>query len=145
MMAAVGIGALGGSLSMAYFSRSKRKGRIQAIAGTTLGLSLLCFGLCAGLRVFPLALLALFFVGMSNDFYSTINNTLIMLNTDRALYGRVMSAYMMTWSLSSLSSAPFGALMDHVGGAPTMLLIGVTLSVFVLGMATLHPGYRRLT
>jgi MFS family permease len=145
MMAAVGIGALCGSLSMAYFSRSKRKGRIQAIAGTTLGLSLLSFGLCAGLKMFPLALLALFFVGMSNDFYSTINNTLIMLNTDRALYGRVMSAYMMTWSLSSLSSAPFGALMDYIGGAPTMLLIGVTLSVFVVGMATLHPGYRRLT
>jgi hypothetical protein len=56
-----------------------------------------------------------------------------------------MSAYMMTWSLSSLSSAPFGALMDHIGGAPTMLLIGVTLSVFVVGMATLHPGYRRPT
>ncbi|MGH2459067.1 MAG: MFS transporter, partial [Chloroflexota bacterium] len=37
MMTAVGAGALCGSLSMAYFSRSKRKGRIQAIAGISLG------------------------------------------------------------------------------------------------------------
>lgn len=145
MMTAVGIGALCGSLSMAYFSRSKRKGRIQAIAGTTLGLGLVSFGLFSGLRIFPLALLSLFVVGMSNDFYSTINNTLIMLNTDRALYGRVMAAYMMTWSLSSLSSAPFGAVMDAIGGPLTMGLIGGTLALFVIGMATFHRGYRRLT
>jgi MFS family permease len=145
MMASVGVGALCGSLSMAYFSRSKRKGRIQGIAGVCLGISLLCFGILGGLKLFPLALVALFFVGLSNDFYSTINNTLIMLNTDRALYGRVMSAYMMTWSLSSLSAAPFGVLMDHIGGPPTMVMIGGVLAVFVVGMATLHPGYRRLT
>ena len=145
MMTAVGLGALGGSLSMAYFSRSGRKGRIQAIAGTSLGIALACFGLFSGLKIFPLALVALVAVGMANDFYSTINNTLIMLNTDRALYGRVMSAYMMTWSLSSLSSAPFGAMMDAIGGPLTMGVIGGVLALFVVGMATLHPGYRRLT
>ena len=142
---AIGVGALCDSLSMAYFSKSERKGRIQAIAGTTLGLGLLTFGVFSGFRAFALVLLALFVVGMANDFYSTINNTLIMLNTERALYGRVMSLYMMTWSLSSLSSAPFGALMDGIGGPATMILIGGTLAVFVAGMATLHPGYRRLT
>lgn len=145
MMTAVGVGALCGSLSMAYFSRSKRKGRIQAVAGTALGLGLATFGVLSGMKIFLLALVALFVVGMANDFYSTINNTLIMLNTDRALYGRVMSVYMMTWSLSSLSSAPFGALMDHVGGPLTMMLIGGTLAVFVVLMAAFHPGYRRLT
>lgn len=145
MMTAVGVGALCGSLSMAYFSRSKRKGRIQAVAGISLGVALACFGLFSGFKVFPLVLLALFAVGISNDFYSTINNTLIMLNTDRALYGRVMAVYMMTWSLSSLSAAPFGALMDRVGGPLTMILIGGVLAIFVLGMAAFHPGYRRLT
>lgn len=145
MMTAVGTGAICGSLSMAYLSRSEHKGRIQAVAGTCLGLMLFCFGVASALKFFPLALLALFFVGMSNDFYSTINNTLIMVNTDGALYGRVMSAYMMVWSLSSLSAAPFGVLMDTVGGAPTMWLIGGVLAVFVVGMALFHPGYRRIT
>lgn len=144
MMTAVGLGALVGSLSMAYFSRSKRKGRIQATAGVALGLSLLAFGVFSGLHVFPLALLSLLVVGLSNDFYSTINNTLIMLNTDRRLYGRVMAVYMMTWSLSSLSSAPFGAMMDRIGGPSTMMLIGGALTAFVVVMALFHPGYRRL-
>ncbi len=56
-----------------------------------------------------------------------------------------MGIYMMTWALAPLSSAPFGALMNHVGGPATMLIIGGALATFVVGMATLHPGYRRLT
>lgn len=145
MMTAVGTGAILGSLSMAYFSRSKRKGRIQAVAGTVVGIGLACFGVFSFLNLFPLVLVSLLVVGASMDFYSTINNTLIMLNTEQALYGRVMAIYMMTWSLAPLSSAPFGALMDSIGGPPTMILIGFTLAAVVVSMATLHPGYRRLT
>ena len=144
MMAAVGIGALCGSLSMAYFSQSKHKGKIQAVAGVSLGVSLLMFGVVSGMHLYLAALVTLFFVGLSNDFYSTINNTLIMLNTDKALYGRVMSVYMMTWSLAPLSAAPFGVLMDRIGAPPTMILIGGVLALFVLAMASLHPGYRRI-
>ena len=97
------------------------------------------------LRLFAPALVALLVVGASMDFYGTINNTLILLNTDRALQGRVMAMYMMTWSLAPLSSAPFGVLMDHIGGPATMLIIGCTLAACVVGMARFHPGYRRLT
>ncbi len=145
MMTAVGVGALTGSLSMAYFSNSKHKGRIQAVAGMALGVGLAGFGAFSGLHIFLLVLVTLLVVGISNDFYSTINNTLILLNTDQALYGRVMAIYMMTWSLAPLSSAPFGALMDHIGGPETFLLIGGALAIFVVAMATLHPGYRKLT
>ncbi len=145
MMTAVGVGALAGSLSMAYFSRSRRKGRIQAIAGTSLGIGLLCFGIFSRFQIFPLVLLALLVVGISNDFNSTVNNTLMLLNTDRALYGRVTAIYMMTWSLAPLASAPFGAMMDRIGGPSTMILIGGALALFVVSMAVFHPGYRRLT
>lgn len=144
MATVVGVGALTGSLLMAYFSRSRRKGRIQAIAGTTLGLGLFFFGVASGLKLFVLALVVLFVVGIATDFYSTVNNTLILLNTDRELYGRVMSVYMMTWSLAPLAAAPFGTAMDHLGGALTMILIGGVLTIFVVGMTRLHPGFRRL-
>src|SRR4029077_5618579 len=122
------------------FSNSKHKGRIQAIAGVGVGVSLLAFGVVSGMHLYGAALVCLFFVGLSNDFYSTINNTLIMLNTDKALYGRVMSVYMMTWSLAPLSAALFGVLMHHIGAPPTMIIIGGVLALFVLGMAQLHPG-----
>jgi MFS family permease len=145
MMTVVGIGALAGSLSMAYLSRSQRKGMIQAVAGTTLGIGLLCFGLFSWLKLFGLVLASLGVVGASMAFYGTINNTLILANTDRALQGRVMSIYMMTWALAPLSAAPFGVLMDNIGGPPTMMLIGIALTASVVAIARLHPGYRRLT
>lgn len=145
MSTMVGIGALCGSLSMAYFSRSRRKGRIQAVAGTVLGLGLLAFGIVSGLKLFGAALVILFVVGLATDFYSTINNTLILVNTDRELFGRVMAVYLMTWSLAPLAAAPFGTAMDHIGGSLTMILIGGTLTVFVVGMTRFHPGFRRLT
>ncbi len=144
MAAVVGVGALTGSLLMAYFSHSRRKGRIQAVAGTVLGLGLLAFGVVSGFHAFPVALGVLFIIGVATDFYSTINNTLILLNTDRALYGRVMAVYMMTWSLAPLASAPFGTAVDHLGGPLTMILIGGTLTVFFVGMMRLHPGFRKL-
>lgn len=145
MGAMVGIGALSGSLLMAYFSRSGNKARIQTIAGITLGLGLLAYGVASGLTLYIPALAILFVLGVATDFYSTINNTMILLNTERALFGRVMSVYMMTWSLAPLASAPFGTLVDRMGGAATMILLGAILCVFVVGMVRLHPGYRRLS
>jgi len=145
MAAVVGVGALSGSLMMAYFSRSRQKGRIQTIAGITLGVGLVSFGVASGFHAFVVALGVLFIVGVATDFYSTINNTLILLNTDRALYGRVMSIYMMTWSLAPLASAPFGSAVDHLGGPLTMILIGGTLTIFVVAMVRLNPGFRKLS
>ena len=67
-----------------------------------------------------------------------------MLNTDRALYGRVMSVYMMTWALSGFSASISGVLMDQFGGAVTMLLQGAILAVFVVLMATFNGGYKKI-
>jgi MFS family permease len=144
MFTAVGIGALTGSLTMAYFSRNPSKAKIQAYTGTGLGLALANFGLSSALHLFPMALVSLFVVGFCIDFNATINNTLIMLNADRAYYGRVMSVYMMTFSLAPMGAFLSGWSIDHVGGAATMLGAGLALSVFVVAMASLHPGYKKI-
>ncbi len=144
MQTVVGIGALVGSLTMAYLSHNPDRAKIQAYTGTALGLSLMLFGLSAAYQLFFLALIALFLVGLTLDFNATINQTLIMLNADRALYGRVMSVYMMTFALSGFSASASGYMMDHVGGAVTMLLQGALLAVFVVLMATLNSGYRSI-
>lgn len=144
MQTAVGLGALTGSLTMAYISSSPHKARIQAYTGVALGLGLTAFGICAALKAYNPALVALFVVGFSLDFNATINNTLIMLNTDMALYGRIMAAYMVTVSLSPVSSSAFGAAMDRFGGGPVMIVVGLVITVFVILMATLHPGYKKI-
>jgi MFS family permease len=144
MQAVVGVGGLVGSLAMAYLSRNPNRAKIQAYTGTALGLALALFGVCSAFNWFLISLGALFLVGLTLDFNATINQTLIMLNAERALYGRVMSVYMMTWALSGFSASLSGALMDHFGGAVTMLAQGSVLAVFVVLMATLNGGYRKI-
>src|SRR6266567_4052172 len=109
MQTVVGIGALVGSLTMAYLSHNPDRAKIQAYSGTALGLSLALFGVSAAYQQFAVALMSLFLVGLTLDFNATINQTLIMLNSDRALYGRVMSVYMMTFALSGFSASVSGA------------------------------------
>jgi MFS family permease len=144
MQAVVGIGALVGSLTMAYLSRNPNRAKIQSYTGTALGLALMLFGVCAAFNQFTLALAALFLVGLALDFNATINQTLIMLNAEPALYGRVMSVYLMTWALSGFSASAAGYLMDHIGGALTMLLQGGVLAIFVVAMVTFNQGYRSI-
>jgi MFS family permease len=144
MQAVVGVGGLVGSLSMAYLSRNPNRAKIQAYTGTALGIALALFGLCSAFGWFFVSLVALFLVGLTLDFNATINQTLIMLNADRALYGRVMSVYMMTWALSGFSASLSGVLMDNVGGAVTMLSQGLILAVFVVLMASLNSGYQKI-
>jgi MFS family permease len=144
MQAVVGVGGLVGSLSMAYLSQNPNRAKIQAYTGTALGVALFLFGVCSAFGWFMVSLVALFLVGLALDFNATINQTLIMLNADKALYGRVMSVYMMTWALSGFSASLSGVLMDNVGGALTMISQGTLLAVFVVCMATMNAGYRKI-
>lgn len=132
MATAVGIGALTGSLAMAYFSYVSNRTRIQTIAGIALGFSITGFAVAAGLHAWWGTLVFLVALGLSNDIYSTTNNTLIILNSEKPMYGRVMSVYMMTWSLVGLASGPIGWVADHVGAPTTMAIAGLVLVCFVL-------------
>jgi MFS family permease len=144
MQAVVGIGGLVGSLSMAYLAQNPNRAKIQAYTGTALGVALLLFGICSAFGWFLVSLVALFLVGLALDFNATINQTLIMLNAEKALYGRVMSVYMMTWALSGFSASLSGVLMDNIGGALTMISQGALLAVFVVCMSTMNAGYRKI-
>jgi hypothetical protein len=129
---------------MAYISRNPNRAKIQAYTGTALGGALALFGLCAAFHQFFGALAALFMVGLTLDFNATINQTLIMLNAERALYGRVMSVYMMTFALSGFSASASGYVMDRFGGAVTMISQGLVLALFVVLMVRFNSGYRRI-
>jgi len=134
MYAAIGIGALMGSLTVAYLSDDPRRGLFEVIAGIVFGITLLLFAL-SGTYWISLALLAV--VGATSQGYLTLNRMLVLLNTDRALYGRVMGIYMMTWSLMPVATLPMGALVDAVGRFP-----GPGLGVSPAGVGG-APGSKR--
>ena len=141
MFGAVGVGSLIGSLTIAYLSDYPRKGLLQLFAGVVFGTGLVAFALS---QTYLLSLALLVLVGFASQGYMTINSVLVMLNTDRELYGRVMSVYMITWSLMPISMLPMGALVDVLGAPATVAGAGALLALFITIAGAANPTHRRL-
>lgn len=124
MYACIGLGAIMASLLVAYVSESPRKQPMLIASGIGFGISLTLFALS---DMFLVSLALLVVVGFASQVYLTLNKTLVMLNTDRALYGRVMSVYMMGFSLMPVALLPMGAFVDSVGAPATIAAAGVLL------------------
>ena len=138
---AAGVGGLLGTLVVAMVADDPRKSTIQLGFGLVYALALVLFAM---VHVFAVDLGFLVLVGIAGDGYSTLNSTMVMLNTDRAWYGRVMSIYMMNWSLMPLATLPLGALTDLIGAPFTEALAGTLILAVVGGVALFYPAWRKL-
>ena len=136
MFAMVGIGALLGSLGAAYFSNSPNMGKAQVICGIGFGIALSAFALSP---IYVLSLAFLLLIGLTSQTYLTINRSLLMLNTDPNLYGRVTSVYVMQWYFMPVSLLPLGAISDVVGVSLTVAASGFFITLFILGMFSRSP------
>ena len=141
MGAVMAVGALTGSLVVASLSTTSRRSLIQLAVGIGFGVSLILFGAAP---VLPLGLVALLFVGLTANGYWALNNTMVLGSTAPEYYGRVMSVYMVSWSMTSFSALPESALADHVGVQTMVAGVGALLVVLLLAIVFLLPGYRRL-
>ncbi|MFN8558882.1 MAG: MFS transporter [Dehalococcoidia bacterium] len=140
MSTAVGAGALIGSLIVASLSNMRRRALVQLVMGAGFGLALVGLGLA---RTPLVALPVLMVVGLTANFFMSLNNTMLMSRSEPRFYGRVMSVYMLSWSAMPLASVPLGRLADAVGAPNTMLLAGALIAVIVVAVALLLPHYRR--
>jgi MFS family permease len=133
MYTSVGIGALTGSLTVAAMAQSPKKAMIQGIAGVMFGVMLILFSLSS---IYLLSLAVLITVGLASQGYMTLNNVLLMEATDPAYYGRVMSVYMLTFSMAPVAVLPLGFLADHIGVSPTEVIAGSILGTLMMGFLT---------
>ena len=124
MYTAIGVGAITASLVVAYLADSPRKQQILMGSGVGFGLSLSIFALSAS-YVFGLVMLAL--VGFASQMFLTMNKTMLMVAADRAYYGRIMSIYMMGFSLMPIALLPMGASVDAFGAPTTVATAGVAI------------------
>lgn len=129
MFTAMGLGAISASLFVAYFSETSRKMLMLITAGLGFGVFLSLFAMTS---VYWMALPLLYLVGFASNTYLTLNKTLVMLATDRELYGRVMSIYMMGFSAIPLALLPMGAAVDAFGAPLTVATAGVLLTAAVI-------------
>ncbi|WP_223754259.1 MFS transporter [Myxococcus sp. RHSTA-1-4] len=124
LMAAAGLGALGGAGFLA--SRRSVRGLGGVIVSTTLlfGAGLLAF---SASRNLALSLVALVFTGFGMMVTTASCNTVLQTIVEERMRGRLMSFY----TMSVMGTAPFGSLLGgalatHLG-APVTLAIGGTM------------------
>jgi MFS family permease len=141
LMAATGVGALVGSFFVASLGDFKRKGEVLLAAAAFFGAFLMLF---ANSSYFYLSLFFLLGVGMANSIYMATNNTLLQINTEDRMRGRVMSLYMMTIGLLPTAVLPASAIAEALGGPVAVGAGGGILLIFTLAMTFLIPTLRRL-
>ena len=139
--AAVGIGALAGSLAVASLSRWKNKG-VQLTAGSlAFPVALLVF---AATRSFTLAAFCLAGAGLAFVIQNATANTMVQLLAPDELRGRVMSVY----TLFFFGTTPIGALFAGAvaqqwsSTAAIAVGAGVTLA-FALFLFFFVPAVRK--
>ncbi len=144
LLTVAGVGALTGTLLIAYLSSYERKGMLQLILGIIFGASLFAFAFGVYEHHLWVALPFLFLTGLAGDSYMALNSTLIMMNTDEAVYGRVMGVYMVSQSIRPITVLPISAIADAIGTPLTLMFSGLTCFSFVGCLSVLLPGYRHI-
>ena len=141
LMSATGLGALTGSIIMAFLGNFQHKGLLMLITGIGFGLFLMVFGFSGSLLT---ASIWLVFVGGTSSMFMTATSTLLMTNTPPELMGRVMSLFMMTFGLMPLGTLPAGALAQAIGAPITVFIGGGILFLFLIVATLSQPRLRKL-
>jgi MFS family permease len=141
MMTVTGVGGLLGSLLIAAVTDFARKPLLQLVIGLFSALSLVGLGILS--RPFGVegALVSLMFLGIGSTAYMTLNQTMLMTQSDRRYHGRVMSIFMQTFSAMPLMALPLGFFADRVGAANLFVMRGVLVCVALVALALAVPGF----
>lgn len=142
MMTGIGLGALTGALTIASLSNFQRKGMLLTLGNILFPTMVLCLAFSPS---FFLALLFLFFAGMSFMVQNGMLNTLIQMIVPDELRGRVMSVY----TLVFMGFFPIGALVAgtiaQYFGIPIGAAFGGSIALaFSLLVLWRIPAMRRL-
>ncbi len=134
-----GIGAFAAAIILSIFNPS-RKGRLLTAGQVALVFGILALGFT---RNIPLAYILLLIIGWGMVTQMATMNTLIQLQVDNTLRGRVFSVYL--WALQGV--APFGSLtvggMAQNWGVPTAALVsGLICLVLIGGLHIARPSIR---
>jgi MFS family permease len=142
LMAAVGLGAVIGALTVAALPDGARRGKWLTVGN--LGFPLLLLGVSFS-RSFLLTLALFMGVGVMFVWQNALSNTLIQLCAPDAMRGRIMAVYSMTFqSFMRLGGLQAGFMADWLG-VPVALGLGAAVSLFYgVYVAIRYPLVRRM-
>jgi MFS family permease len=124
LMGAAGLGALLGAIYLASRESLLRLGRLIPAAAGLFGAGLIALSF---LKVFPVTLIIIVFVGLGLMLHTASSNTILQTITDDDKRGRVMSFY----TMAIMGTAPFGSLLAGF----LAKYIGTPWTIFIAGVA----------
>ncbi len=129
MLAAIGAGALIGTLTAASLPQKTKKGKYILITSVISGLSILLLGFSSFL-IFSLILC--FFLGIGDAGRRSLNPSMIIEKTPIEFRGRVMGFYSMSFGFIPLGAIPMGIIADLYGVNFAFIIAGITLVVLTI-------------
>ena len=139
---ALAVGAVTGALLAA--KRAEPRLGLMVVAGVLFGIGLLVGAAAPNYLVLAIALP---FVGVAAQTFTTTANGIVQLSVDRAVRGRVMALYMAIFLGSTVIGAPVIGWVSNEFGPRQGLLVGATAGVLcaAIGVIGLRAGLRRTT
>jgi len=141
LQTAVGVGAVGGALTVASLGRSRRKGLLLTAGSLLFPAAVLGLAFSPHL---PLALLCLGLAGFGFVTQNSTSNTLIQTIVPDQLRGRVMGVYtMMFFGTTPFMSLMAGGLAQWLGPSWATAFGALVSLAFALGVVVAVPALRR--
>ena len=147
LLASAGLGATVVTVTLAVVdSPVLRRRGIFVIGGAVAnGVALVAFALvCGYMRSYPLALAAMFALGMTQMVYTTGTMGSIQLTISDAMRGRVLGVYGIVWGIQPLSGSQAAFLAQFVGVPVGVAIGGGAIVGMALIAAVLSPDLRSL-
>ncbi|MCM8796260.1 MAG: MFS transporter, partial [Candidatus Omnitrophica bacterium] len=142
LMSSTGIGALLAALLLARLGDFKAKGKLLIVSAIVFSFSLVFFSLS---KVYLISLIALVFIGGSSVLAMALVNTLLQINVADEFRGRVISAFMFTFSgLMPFGNLFAGVLSEVLGVSLTLMIGGIICAVFFIAINIFCPEIKRI-
>lgn len=128
LLTGMGLGSVLANAGLASRPRWPRRGRMVVLVALVLALTSL--GMAAA-RTAEAAFMMITAQGMMQAALLTLTSTLVQATVDEEMRGRVLSAYMLTWGMTSAGSLFFGAVGSLLGVPAALAVAGALLLVAV--------------
>jgi MFS family permease len=137
----MGMGALLGALGLASLRMTHRRGLLLAGSSALMGIAMLGFG---STEMKLLAWIGLFVIGIGSAGRQAMSQVLVQEYVQDEYRGRVMSIFMMQFSLMSVGTFVVSLYMEAVGPEFAIQSLGIVLLSSVILYLLLVPRFRRL-
>ncbi|HUF34230.1 MAG TPA: MFS transporter [Acidimicrobiales bacterium] len=141
MSGASAIGALTASIFIASRADGPSVWRIQAVAGCLFAVAVATLGFAPS---FAVALLVIMATGGASSAFQSLNNALVLSNSDPGYHGRVQSLMMLSFSGFGLAALPIGIVADAIGIRTTLIGMGGVALTAMAAYVLLRRRIRRL-